>query len=100
MADKQSIETANGEPNYRPVQFQTRHIICLITATCILLGIPGGMFVVGVVVAPWIWFFLIICPLILIQFLFVLLVPALRRRLLPSRGSTSINSTNSDRPDS
>jgi hypothetical protein len=97
MADKHSIEMADGEPDYRPIRFRTRHTIYLITVTCVLLAIPGGMFVVGVVVAPWIWFFLIICPLVMMQFLFVLLVPVLRRKLLDSRDEATITRANTDR---
>jgi hypothetical protein len=71
----------------RPIRFGTRHILYLSTVLCVLMGIPGGLYVVGVIVAPWVWFLFIIGPLIFLQLLFILLIPPLRRRLL-QRGSS------------
>jgi hypothetical protein len=64
-----------------PMRFRTRHVFYLLTVACLLLGVPGWMYVAGVVVGPWIFFILTVGPLMLMQFVFILLIPPLRRRL-------------------
>jgi hypothetical protein len=86
MADEQ----LNDEPTRQlggPVRFRTRHVFYLLTVACLLLGVPGWMYVAGVIVGPWLFFILIVGPLILMQFAFIQLIPPLRRKLFP-RGNS------------
>jgi hypothetical protein len=85
MSGENVPEIVSNQDTDRPIRFGIRHLLYLITFFGIVMGIPGGLYVVGVIVAPWVWFLFIIGPLILVQFLVVLAVPPLRRKLLGRR---------------
>lgn len=89
MADEQLNEDAYRQLGGRPIRFRTRHIFYVVTVACALLGIPGWMYIAGVVIGPWLFFILFVGPLILLQFVFVLLIPPLRHKLLQSKNSVS-----------
>jgi hypothetical protein len=65
-------------------RFRTRHILFLTFLCCAILGIPGMFYIVGIVLGAGVSFMLIFVPLIALQFLFILLIPALRKQLLVS----------------
>ena len=96
MSGEHFTENSIDQSGNRPIRFRTRHIFYLLTVLCVIMGIPGGLFVVGVVVAPWLWFFFIIGPLMSLQFLFILLIPPLRRKLLRPGEDASVGTAAED----
>jgi uncharacterized oligopeptide transporter (OPT) family protein len=64
--------------------FRLRLLLYITMGVCAVLGIPGLMYPVAWIVSPW----FVLAPLILLQFLFILLVPPLRHRLLQKSNRT------------
>jgi fatty acid desaturase len=87
MADDQLHEDAHRQLGGQPIRFRTRHVLYIVTIVCALLGIPGWLYIAGIVIGPWFLFIVVVGPLLLMQFLFVLLIPPLRHKLL-ERGSS------------
>jgi hypothetical protein len=65
----------------RPVRFRVRHLLYLIAAVSLGLGIPGLTYILGWLVFPWLMFVLIVGPILFGQFLFILLIRPLRQNL-------------------
>jgi len=78
MDEKELANEASDHSGGSPIRFQIRHLFYVTTIICALLGIPGLMYVAFMVFSPS----LLISLLILAQFMFILLVPPLRRKLL------------------
>jgi hypothetical protein len=85
MADGPHHDDSYRRLDGQPIRFRTRHVLYIMTVACLLLGIPGWMYIAGIVVGPLFLFILVVGPLFLMQFLFVLLVPTLRHKLLRSK---------------
>jgi hypothetical protein len=78
MDARYAIPAVRESPRGRVFRFRTRHLLYITFAVCAALGIPGLMYAAIWIVGPW----LLLGPLMLVQFLFILLIPPLRHRLL------------------
>jgi hypothetical protein len=68
-----------------PVRFRVRHLLYLLSAVSFALGIPGLRYIIGWIVFPWLMFVLIVSPVLVGQFLFMLLIPSLRHDVFGQR---------------
>ena len=79
MADNAPADGMHRQIGGQPIRFQLRHLLYITLAVSAVLGIPGLAYIAGWLAFPWLMFALIMGPILIAQFLFVVSIPPLRR---------------------
>jgi hypothetical protein len=81
---EQIATTENHRSRRGGFSYRIRLFLYITMGVCAALVLPGAAYVTAIVLGAGSGLFVIIGPLILMQFLLILLIPSLRRKLLQS----------------